>query len=63
MDTSLRLDVIVEDTFIFELKAVETLQPLHFKQLRTYMKLLNKPVGVLVNFDVCDFSKGYKVLR
>ena len=63
LDTSLRLDIIVEDTLIFELKAVDTLQPMHFKQLRTYMKLLNKPVGILVNFDVCDFSKGYKVLR
>ena len=61
--SGLRLDVIVEDTIIIELKSVESLQPVHFKQLRTYMNLLNKPAGLLVNFDVSDFSKGYRVLR
>ena len=58
-----RLDLIVEDTLIVELKSVETLMPVHFKQLRTYMKLLDKPVGLLVNFDVSDFRTGYKVLK
>ena len=58
-----RLDLIVEDTLIVELKSVETLMPVHFKQFRTYMKLLDKPVGLLVNFDVSDFRTGYKVLK
>ena len=59
----LRLDIIVEDTLIIELKAVEALAPVHFKQVRTYMKLLDKPVGLLVNFDVGDFKNGYKVIK
>jgi len=59
----LRLDIIVEDILIIELKSVEALMPVHFKQVRTYMKLLDKPVGLLVNFDVSDFKNGYKVIK
>lgn len=59
----LRLDVIVEDTLIIELKSVEALAPVHFKQVRTYMKLLGKPAGLLLNFDVSDFKQGYKVIK
>lgn len=59
----LRLDVIVNDTLIIELKSVEALMPVHFKQVRTYMKLLEKPAGLLVNFDVSDFKNGYKVIK
>ena len=59
----LRLDIIVEDTLIIEIKSVEALAPVHFKQVRTYMKLLDKPVGLLVNFDVGDFKNGYKVIK
>ena len=61
--TDLRLDLIVEAKLIIELKSVEDLNPVHFKQLRTYMKLLNKPAGLLINFNVADFSNGYKVLK
>lgn len=59
----LRLDIIVNDSLIIELKSVETLMPVHFKQVRTYMKLLAKPAGLLVNFDVSDFKNGYKVIK
>ena len=59
----LRLELIVEDTLIIELKSVEALMPVHFKQVRTYMKLLEKPAGLLVNFDVSDFKQGYKVIK
>ena len=59
----LRLDIIVEDLLIIELKSVEALAPVHFKQVRTYMKLLDKSVGLLVNFDVSDFKQGYKVIK
>ena len=59
----LRLDIILEDTLIIELKSVEALAPVHFKQVRTYMKLLDKPAGLLVNFDVSDFRQGYKVIK
>ena len=61
--SDLRLDIIVEDTLIIELKSVEALMPVHFKQVRTYMKLLDKPAGLLVNFDVSDFKQGYKVIK
>ena len=63
ISTDFRLDIIVEDTLVVELKSVEKLMPVHFKQLRTYMKLLEKPVGLLVNFHVSDFKDGFKVLR
>jgi GxxExxY protein len=53
----------VEDTLIIELKSIESLAPVHFKQVRTYMKLLGKPAGLLVNFDVSDFKQGYKVIK
>ena len=61
--SDLRLDIIVENTLIIELKSVETLLPIHFKQVRTYMKLLDKKVGLLVNFDVNDFKQGFKVIK
>ena len=61
--SDLRLDIIVEDILIIELKSVETLLPVHFKQVRTYMRLLDKKVGLLVNFDVNDFKQGFKVIK
>ena len=61
--SDLRLDLIVEDTLIIELKSVESLMPVHFKQVRTYMKLLDKPAGLLINFDVSDFKNGYKLIK
>ena len=61
--SDLRLDLIVEDMLIIEIKSVEALAPVHFKQVRTYMKLLEKPAGLLVNFDVSDFKQGYKVIK
>ena len=57
------LDILLEDKLIIELKSVESLLPVHFKQIRTYLKLLNKSVGLLVNFDVNDFKQGYKVIK
>ena len=53
-----RLDLLVEDKIIIELKSVEELNPLHYKQLLTYLKIANKKVGLLVNFNVNDMSKG-----
>ncbi|HOU46211.1 MAG TPA: GxxExxY protein [Chitinophagales bacterium] len=51
MDCDLRLDILVEDLVIVELKAVESLLPLFTAQLLTYMKLLKKPKGLLINFN------------
>ncbi len=61
--SDLRLDIIVEDILIVELKSVESLLSVHFKQIRTYMRLLNKPMGLLINFNVSDFKNGYKVIK
>lgn len=51
LDCDLRLDILVEDLIIIELKAVETLLPIFHAQLLTYMKLLKKPKGLLINFN------------
>ena len=63
LGSDLRLDIIVENKLIIELKSVETLMPVHFKQVRSYMKLLGSPAGILINFNVSDFKQGYKVIK
>ena len=57
-ESALRLDLVVEDNVIIELKSVETLLPIHFKQLRSYLRLYNKELGWLINFGAYDFSEG-----
>ncbi len=53
-----RLDVLVEDRVILELKAVEALLPIHEAQLLTYLRLCGKRVGLLINFNVALLRKG-----
>ena len=48
---SFRIDLLVEDIIIVELKSVETVQPVHKKKLLTYLRLANKPLGLLINFN------------
>ena len=48
---SFRIDLLVEDSIIVELKSVEMVQPVHKKQLLTYLRLANKPLGLLINFN------------
>ena len=57
-ENALRLDLVVEDNVIIELKSVETLLPIHFKQLRSYLRLYNKEMGWLINFGAYDFKEG-----
>lgn len=57
LDCDLRLDILVEDLIIIELKAVEAIIPLYQAQLLTYMKLLQKPKGLLINFNVENITK------
>ena len=52
--TELRLDLLVEDAVIIELKSVEEMKKLFAKQLLTYLRLMNKKVGLLVNFNTAD---------
>ena len=56
----LRLDLFIEDSLIVELKSVDELKPVHYKQLLTYLKLLDKRIGLLINFNVNDFRDGIK---
>lgn len=58
-----RLDILVEDVFIIELKAVDAVQKVHFKQLRTYLKMLDLEEGLLVNFNTDDILKSIYHIR
>ena len=58
LKTDLRLDIMVEDTVIIELKSVEELKPVFYKQTKTYLKLMNKHIGLLVNFGEFDMKDG-----
>lgn len=61
LDAKLRLDVLAEDVILVELKAIETLLPVHHAQVLTYMKLMQKPKGVLINFNCTNiFKEGQK---
>ena len=54
LDCDYRLDILVEDAVIVELKAVEELRPIHKTQLFTYLKLTGMRLGLLVNFNTTD---------
>ena len=63
INTTLRLDVLVEDLIIIELKAVEEFHPIFDATLLTYMKLLRKPKGILINFNCTNiFKEGQKTM-
>ena len=63
LDCDLRLDLIVEDLIIVEIKAAESILPVHQAQLLTYLKLLEKPKGVLLNFNCANiFKEGQQTL-
>ena len=55
-----RVDLFVEQKVIVELKSVESLHPVHAKQLLTYMKLMNIPVGLLINFGEILLKNGIR---
>ncbi|HKR07200.1 MAG TPA: GxxExxY protein [Bacteroidia bacterium] len=61
MESELRCDFLVEDIIVVELKAVEVIAPVFEAQILTYMKLLEKPKGVLINFNCVNiFKEGQK---
>lgn len=60
LDVDLKLDLLVNDTIVVELKAVENLLPVHEAQILTYMKLLQKPQGLLINFYTDNITKTLK---
>ena len=59
-DEGFRADLIVESRLIIELKSVETLAPVHAKQLLTYLRLMNLPLGLLINFGSATFKEGIR---
>ncbi len=60
MGMDFRLDVLVEDKIVLELKSVDQLLPVHEKQLLTYLKLSGKHLGLLVNFNESYLKRGVK---
>jgi GxxExxY protein len=57
-DEPLRLDMLVEDCLLLELKCVQEVLPVHQAQLLSYMKLLNVPIGLLINFHEMKLVDG-----
>ncbi len=62
LDCGYRLDLVVEDCVVLELKSVEEISPLHEAQLLTYLRLARKKVGILLNFNVPVMKNGIKRL-
>ena len=60
LDCGYRLDILVENCVLIELKSVEALNPVHEAQILTYMKFSNKEVGLLINFNVTLLKYGLK---
>ena len=60
LESVYRADLIVEDSVVVEVKSVESLTDLHRSQLLTYVRLANKPAGLLINFNVPRLMDGVK---
>lgn len=60
-----RMDILVDDIIILELKSVAKLEDIHYKQLLNYLLLTDKPLGYLINFNVSNFTigQGYDKIR
>lgn len=62
LDCGYKIDLVVEDTVVLELKTVDQLLPIHTAQLLTYLKLSGTPIGLLINFNEPVLKKGLKRL-
>ena len=60
LDAGYRIDLLIENAVIVELKAVERVLPIHEAQLLSYLKLSGKKLGLLLNFNVVHFRDGIK---
>ena len=58
LDLGFRIDLLVDNKVIIEIKSVELLAPVHHKQLLTYLKLTNKKLGLLINFNTDNITSG-----
>ncbi len=59
-ETDMKIDLLVNDCVVVELKTVESVLPIHEAQILTYMKLLRKPQGLLINFNTTNITKSMK---
>lgn len=62
LDAGYRIDLIVNNSVIIEIKSVDALAPIHTAQMLTYLKLSDKKLGLLINFNESDLKKGIKRL-
>lgn len=63
-ETGFRLDIIVNEKVIIEVKSVEYLQEVHHKQLLTYLRLSDRKLGLLINFNVATLKSGiYRIVN
>ena len=60
LDVGFRTDLIVNERVIIEIKSVEAISPVHLKQLQTYLRLTNKKLGLLINFNVELIKNGIR---
>ena len=60
LEVGFRLDILVEEKIIIEIKSVQELSKLHFKQLLTYLKVSDKKLGILVNFNCENITDNIK---
>jgi len=58
LEVGFRADVIIDNKVIVELKSIEALAPVHYKQVQTYLKLTDIKLGLLVNFNVNLIKDG-----
>ena len=63
LDCGYRMDLVIEDLVIVEIKAVERIIPVHEAQLLSYLNLANKPIGLILNFHVSVLKNGIKRIR
>ena len=61
-DPAFRVDILVENSLVLEIKSVEQLSKAHAKQLLTYLRLLKQPVGLLLNFSQATMKDGIRRL-
>jgi iron complex transport system substrate-binding protein len=59
-DAAFRADLVIDDVLVVEIKSVERLNAAHAKQLRTYLRLMNRPLGLLVNFGGETLKEGLR---
>jgi GxxExxY protein len=60
LDLGYRIDLLVEDLVVVELKSIDAIAPIHHAQVLSYLKLSGKSIGLLINFNVVDLKNGIK---